>query len=606
MLATTSPFPQFFDADGEPLDNGSLYFGTVNLNPETNPQQVYWDAAGSQPAAQPIKVMNGYTVRNGTPANVYTALDYSLLVRNRRGLQVLYVPSSVAYSNDLALQSQIDTLNGQFTTLAGSGGSSMVGFIQSGSGAVAASMQSWARRRPLTPEDFGAAFNNLSVDSTAAVQACIDASIVLARPMELLGQYSVGPLDFNGTGHATPPNSEYVCINSVRGVGRFGTCGFVARAGLYGSNQYVVTARNFSGKTFHNFSVSGNSGVTKNAIDFAWIGGSGGNPAIAPASNNTIRDIYADGTVNLDQCHDSVVDGIWVRNVLSTDVAFSMQGAGGQITASRIYVASGLTQLSCQNGGISDSGFFGGLLLTGSGYNHFVFDDVHFYQDPANGACINSTATGNATRGCVFNGCYFNPCTFAVRGRWHEGATFNGTKFQAWTAFADPANLVPASGAGNRPTFAFKVSSFEGTLPVSVTSLYKVDIESCRDNAGNVVTGENVSFTSTALGGTTPGTTTYTTQTGVGYKKDGFAFVQLRLTWTAATGTGRLTFGGLPWSASAVAGATIAYPGATFGGALIFAQVTANTIIFRGNTGADFAIPGTGDVSITAVYPTTD
>lgn len=117
MLATASPFPQFFDADGDPLDNGSLYFGAANLNPETNPQQVYWDAAGAQPAAQPIKVMNGYPVRSGTPANVYTALDYSLTVKNRRGRIVTYSPSATSFSNDLALQSQIAAITTNFANV---------------------------------------------------------------------------------------------------------------------------------------------------------------------------------------------------------------------------------------------------------------------------------------------------------------------------------------------------------------------------------------------------------------------------------------------------------------------------------------------------------
>src|SRR6185295_5668803 len=107
MLATTSPFPQFFDADGSPLDDGELFYGSANLNPENNPLIVYWDAAGTQPAAQPVKVMNGYPVRGGTPANIFSALDYSLTVRDRKGRIVYYSPSSVSYSNDLALQQQI-------------------------------------------------------------------------------------------------------------------------------------------------------------------------------------------------------------------------------------------------------------------------------------------------------------------------------------------------------------------------------------------------------------------------------------------------------------------------------------------------------------------
>ena len=85
MLATEAPFPQYFDTDGSPLDGGKLYFGLPNQDPETNPIPVYWDAAGTQPAAQPIRTINGYTARAGTPANVFVAGDYSINARNKKG-----------------------------------------------------------------------------------------------------------------------------------------------------------------------------------------------------------------------------------------------------------------------------------------------------------------------------------------------------------------------------------------------------------------------------------------------------------------------------------------------------------------------------------------
>jgi hypothetical protein len=93
MLPTKSPFPQFFALDGSPLTNGSLYFGQVGQNPLTAPATVYWDAAGTQPAAQPIKTLNGYPVRGGAPANIYTATGYSLTVLDQQGRIVAYLAS---------------------------------------------------------------------------------------------------------------------------------------------------------------------------------------------------------------------------------------------------------------------------------------------------------------------------------------------------------------------------------------------------------------------------------------------------------------------------------------------------------------------------------
>ena len=99
MLATTAPYQQYFDTDGSPLDSGYVYYGTAELNPETNPITVYWDAAGTAPAAQPVRTLNGYTVRNGTPTAIYASTDYSQTVKNSRGATVVYSPRpSSAYN----------------------------------------------------------------------------------------------------------------------------------------------------------------------------------------------------------------------------------------------------------------------------------------------------------------------------------------------------------------------------------------------------------------------------------------------------------------------------------------------------------------------------
>lgn len=97
MIAIQTPYQQFFDLDGSPLNSGSIYVGLPNQNPETSPLTVYWDEAGTQPVAQPIKTMNGYMVRNGTPAVIYSNVDYSIYVKNRRGILVYYSESASGF-----------------------------------------------------------------------------------------------------------------------------------------------------------------------------------------------------------------------------------------------------------------------------------------------------------------------------------------------------------------------------------------------------------------------------------------------------------------------------------------------------------------------------
>ena len=84
-LSIQPPYPAFAGADGLPLENGYIWIGTVNLNPQVNPIAVYWDAALTIPTAQPIRTLNGYPMYQGTPARFYAASDYSILVQNSKG-----------------------------------------------------------------------------------------------------------------------------------------------------------------------------------------------------------------------------------------------------------------------------------------------------------------------------------------------------------------------------------------------------------------------------------------------------------------------------------------------------------------------------------------
>ena len=98
--------PLFSDIDGTALENGYLYIGTANANPEivANQLQVYYDADLTIPAAQPVRTINGYPARSGSPAKIYvsSAADYSLTVRNAQRTLVVAnrTSSDFVISND--------------------------------------------------------------------------------------------------------------------------------------------------------------------------------------------------------------------------------------------------------------------------------------------------------------------------------------------------------------------------------------------------------------------------------------------------------------------------------------------------------------------------
>lgn len=100
LLQVQNPFQQFFDLEGDPLDNGSIYIGVVNMDPITYPIPVFWDVAGTLPAAQPLKTSNGYVARAGTPTRIYVnASDFSITVKDSRGRVVFTALSATALAN---------------------------------------------------------------------------------------------------------------------------------------------------------------------------------------------------------------------------------------------------------------------------------------------------------------------------------------------------------------------------------------------------------------------------------------------------------------------------------------------------------------------------
>jgi hypothetical protein len=95
------PFPVFQGRDGQPLENGYVWIGEPNLNPQTNPVVAYFDAALTIPAPQPLRTLNGYISRAGTPAQVYVdAVNFSILVQDSKGSMVYNFPDGTGISPD--------------------------------------------------------------------------------------------------------------------------------------------------------------------------------------------------------------------------------------------------------------------------------------------------------------------------------------------------------------------------------------------------------------------------------------------------------------------------------------------------------------------------
>lgn len=173
MLPVEQPFKTYTGLDGKPLDNGYVYFGQPNQDPANVSKRVtvYWDAAGTQPAFQPLRTVGGYIMNNGTPANVFFDGAYSELVRDSKMRQVFYARTSDDFSISTLVQSLFKAT-----------GSALVGFIQKYIGAVVRTLQDKAAER-VSPLDFGAKGDGVSDDSTA-LEKCVNSG---ARKIDYCG-----------------------------------------------------------------------------------------------------------------------------------------------------------------------------------------------------------------------------------------------------------------------------------------------------------------------------------------------------------------------------------------------------------------------------------
>ena len=104
-LSIQPTYPIFTEMDGQPLEDGYIWIGAANLDPQGNPINVYWDAALTQLAGQPIRTQGGYPVNNGTPARLYVNSDYSIRVMSKNGSIVYSAPAATERYNDVVVTS---------------------------------------------------------------------------------------------------------------------------------------------------------------------------------------------------------------------------------------------------------------------------------------------------------------------------------------------------------------------------------------------------------------------------------------------------------------------------------------------------------------------
>jgi len=147
---------QFFDNNGVPLTGGLVYTYTAGT---TTPQAAYTSSSGGTAHSNPIVLDSAGRVATGE-IWLTDAVAYKFVLQTSAAVTI------ATYDNITGNSSGI------YAAFAASSGSSLVGFIQSGTGAVATTVQA-KLRESVSVKDFGAVGNG-STDDTAAIQLALN------------------------------------------------------------------------------------------------------------------------------------------------------------------------------------------------------------------------------------------------------------------------------------------------------------------------------------------------------------------------------------------------------------------------------------------------
>jgi hypothetical protein len=283
-LSIQPTYPIFTETDGQPLENGYIWIGTANLDPQVNPINVYFDAALTILAPQPIRTLAGYPSNNGTPARLYVNSDYSIRVMNKNGSTVYSAPAA---TERYAFVIDADGVNftgfkgqvGFVSDLADDDGADWIGFEQAGANAVARSVQD-KMRDVVSVKDFGAVGDN-TADDTDAFEAAIATGNGIYIPA---GTYRLTrTLDTRTLGLGNG--------RAIIGAGRSASVlNFVGVSGLFVDNEMTF----LSSFTVNNanFVRTGNPAVDKLTIAAGIFG------IRETRSHITVQDIYIQGFAN--------------------------------------------------------------------------------------------------------------------------------------------------------------------------------------------------------------------------------------------------------------------------------------------------------------------
>jgi len=288
---------RMIDANGI-ADAGQIFFYETGT---TNPVTIYSNAALTVERANPVVVNAGAPV---PPIYINTAIQTRAVVQDSSG-------------------NTLDDIDPVFSLLAPSG-SGEVGFIQSGAGAVASTVQAELRNMAVTPQQFLAPGESISVDAGPAIRR----AQLVGKPIRFpVGTYIVAP----------DPASEN---DGGIGVGVFGWClRFLSNTTLIFEEGAVIKAADGIGNWCRVVQV-GRLGVpVTNFRSFGEMNVDGNVANISPSNNEHMHGVI------LFDCSDSYIERIVSQNARGDNIFIG--GTDNTVGCRNLYIGS----VSCKTAG---------------------------------------------------------------------------------------------------------------------------------------------------------------------------------------------------------------------------------------------------------------
>ena len=370
---------QFFDSNGVPLAGGLLYTYAAGT---TTPQTTYTTSVGNIANSNPIvldsagRTANEVWLTNGS--------TYKFVLKTSTATQIGSY-DNIPGAND-------------FSSFSASSGSSLIGFIQAGTGAVATTVQT-KLRESVSILDFGATTD--SADNATAIQAALTAATG-GEVIVPAGNFTTGAITIPAATTLRGAGGKLVAKAAVASLITLST-----NARVIGLKIDASTASNAAiyGENIDNIEVSGN-----------WIKGGGYGVRLAGTGASQVTNIRIENnyittcvvSVSVGACvllEGNASYGVVVGNTF-TDSTHGFEGYGSNPTTTA-WTASNIIRNITVTGNVAQS-------MTGAGFFIVRGEKCVFSSNVAETCgdlgfdfegCWYCSMTGNIAKACV-NGCY--------------------------------------------------------------------------------------------------------------------------------------------------------------------------------------------------------